>query len=396
MTPRLTQLLIFISIALSILGGLHYYFWARLVRDTALPSPYRQLATLSLIALGLSMPLAMVLARSGLTRALSWPAFVWMGFMFLLFVALLGTDVVRLVIWLGGVGRPGAGPIDPARRLYLARVLGGTAAAVAASFSLIAMRSALGRIATKELEITLDRLPPPLDGTTLVQLSDIHVGPTIGRAFIEELVRRTNELNPDVVAITGDLVDGSVAELRDSVAPLKDLRARFGVYFVTGNHEYYSGVEEWLQEISRLQIRVLRNERVPIGEGAHGFDLAGIDDFHAHGQAPGHGPDLERALLGRDPARAVVLLAHQPRAIHEAAALGVSLQLSGHTHGGQIWPFNYMVHLQQPYVAGLAREGETQLYVSRGTGYWGPPMRLKAPAEITKIVLRARGKITET
>jgi predicted MPP superfamily phosphohydrolase len=385
MTPRLTQLLIFAGIALSILGGLHYYLWARLARDTALPPPYRQLATLFLIALGLSMPLGMVLARTGLTRALSWPAFVWMGLMFLLFVSLLGTDLLRVVLWVGRLG----GPVDPARRVYLARAFGGVAATVAAGIAAVAMRSALGRIATKELEVTLDHLPSALDGTTLVQLTDIHVGPTIGRGFIEELVRRTNELNPDVVAITGDLVDGSVEELRDAVAPLADLRARFGVYFVTGNHEYYSGVEEWLAEVTRLGIRVLRNERVAIDDGGHGFDLAGVDDFHAHGQAPGHGPDLKRAMAGRDPTRAVVLLAHQPRAIHEATALGVSLQLSGHTHGGQIWPFNYMVHLQQPYVAGLVREGSTQLYVSRGTGYWGPPMRLAAPAEITKIVLRA-------
>jgi predicted MPP superfamily phosphohydrolase len=155
---------------------------------------------------------------------------------------------------------------------------------------------------------------------------------------------------------------------------------------VTGNHEYYSGVDEWLEELGRIGVRVLRNERVALADG---LDLAGIDDHSAGQMHPSHGPDLSRAMAGRDPSRAVVLLAHQPRAIHEAARLGVDVQLSGHTHGGQIWPWNYMVKLQQPYVAGLVKHGETHLYVSSGTGYWGPPMRLGTTPEITKIVLKS-------
>jgi predicted MPP superfamily phosphohydrolase len=175
------------------------------------------------------------------------------------------------------------------------------------------------------------------------------------------------------------------------VAPLAGLKSRQGVYFVTGNHEYYAGVNEWLAHLPTLGVRVLRNERVAVGDGTHTFDLAGVDDWSARGM-PGHGPDLARAVEGRDAARELVLLAHQPRAIHEAAKHGVGLQLSGHTHGGQIWPWNFAVKLQQPYVAGLARHNkDTQLYVSRGTGYWGPPMRLGAPAEITRIRLRAAG-----
>jgi predicted MPP superfamily phosphohydrolase len=252
------------------------------------------------------------------------------------------------------------------------------------------VRGALARLAVRRLEIELPRLPEALAGTKIVQITDIHVGPTIGRSFIEELVRRCNALEPDVVAITGDLVDGSVDQLGEAVAPLAELKARHGVFFVTGNHEYYSGAEEWVAELRRLGVRVLRNERVSIGHGEHSFDLAGIDDHHAHGMAPGHGPDLPRALAGRDPGRELVLLAHQPAAVREAARHGVGLQLSGHTHGGQIWPFSYLVRLQQPYLAGLAREGDTQIYVSCGTGYWGPPMRLNAPAEITEIILQPR------
>lgn len=199
-------------------------------------------------------------------------------------------------------------------------------------------------------------------------------------------MRRTNALEPDVIAITGDLVDGTVEDLREHVAPLAGLRAKHGVYFVTGNHEYYSGVDAWIAELSRIGVRVLRNERVEIRVGDDAIDLAGVDDFSAR-RVPGHGPDLKRALEGRDPARELILLAHQPRAIEEASRLGVGLQLSGHTHGGQIWPWTYLVYLQQPYVSGLHRHGDAQVYVSRGTGYWGPPMRLGADAEITKLTL---------
>ncbi len=259
-------------------------------------------------------------------------------------------------------------------------VTGGLAAA--------AIRSGLARVAVRNVNVRLRRLPQKLDGLTIVQLTDVHVGPTIGRAFIEDIVARTNALAPDVIAITGDLVDGSVDDLRDAIAPLAGLKARYGVYFCTGNHEYYSGAPEWCAELTRIGVRVLRNERVTIGDGLDSIDLAGIDDESAHRFGEGHGADLARAVAGRDPARELVLLAHQPKAVLEAKEHGVGLQLSGHTHGGQIWPWNYAVRLQQPVVAGLARFGETQVYVSCGTGYWGPPMRLAAPAEITRITLQ--------
>ncbi|MGZ3425530.1 MAG: metallophosphoesterase [Polyangia bacterium] len=382
---RLGGFIVFLVIALSLIGGLHYYFWARLVRDTALPAPWRQLTTGALWLLGLSMPASLLLWRSHhpLRALVAWPAFVWMGMMLILGMVLLGSDVVRLLVHAGGGAR------DPERRLLLQRALGAAAATLSAGLGALALREGTRRVQVRELEVTLARLPKALDGFTIVQLTDIHVGgQTIHRAFIEEMVATTNTLAADVVAITGDLVDGSVDELRDAVAPLAGLRARQGVFFVTGNHEYYAGVGEWMPHLGTLGLRVLRNERVSVGDGTHSFDLAGVDDWSARG-FPGHGPDLPRALDGRDPARELVLLAHQPRAIHEAAAHGVGLQLSGHTHGGQIWPWNFAVRLQQPYVAGLARHKETQLYVSRGTGYWGPPMRLGAPAEITRIKLRA-------
>jgi len=237
--------------------------------------------------------------------------------------------------------------------------------------------------------VSLARLPPALSGTRIVHLSDVHVGPTIQRAFIETIVAQCNALAADLIVITGDLVDGSVEELREHVAPLSSLRAKYGVFFVTGNHEYYSGAADWCGELERLGVRVLRNERVSIGDETASFDLAGVDDHSAHRFGNGHGEDLPKALRGRDLSRELVLLAHQPRTIFEAQAHGVGLQLSGHTHGGQLWPWTYLVRLQQPVVAGLARFGNSLVYVSCGTGYWGPPMRLGAPSEIAELTLRS-------
>jgi predicted MPP superfamily phosphohydrolase len=379
---RFVSLLGFFAFGLSIVGGLHYYLWARLVRDTALPLPYARAATLALWILFLQVPLAFFLSRAGRFRILSWPAFVWMGLFFLLFVSVLGTDLIRGVLEF-------ARAVDPDRRQFLQRVFGIVSGGTGAILGAVAVREALSRVEVVEVEIPLARLPKALDRTTIVQLSDLHIGPMLGRRFLEDLTERTNALEPDLVVITGDLVDGSVDELRNEVAAIAGLRARHGVFFVTGNHEYYSGASEWIMELERLGIRVLRNERVSIGDHEASFDLAGVDDLHALGMAPGHGPDLPRALANRDSARELVLLAHQPKQVHEAARHGVGLQLSGHTHGGQIWPFNYLVRLQQPYTAGLVKEGPTHLYISRGTGYWGPPMRLGAPAEITRLTLRA-------
>ena len=199
-------------------------------------------------------------------------------------------------------------------------------------------------------------------------------------------------MKTDLIVITGDLVDGDVESLRDSAQPLVELSAPHGVYFCTGNHEFYSGVDSWVAELRRLGIGVLRNQRVSIGRGQHSFDLAGVDDYQSDRFGPG--PDMAAALAGRDPTRELVLLAHQPRHAFEAERYGVGLQLSGHTHGGQIWPWHYFVKAQQGgLLAGLQQVGDTQVYTSRGTGYWGPPVRVMAPAELTKIVLRSDKKL---
>jgi hypothetical protein len=384
------RLTVFLAIVLSITAGLHYYLWARLVRDPALPEPWFRVVSWAIVTLAVLMPVGMALSRFAprvLAAPVMWVVYTWMGLTFFLFVLLGTADVGRLAA--GLASRVASEALeDPSRRRFLARFLGAAAGMGALVLGGTGMASVLKPVAVKRVRVPLAKLPASLSGYTIVQISDIHVGPTIGRGFIEQLVARINALEPDLVAITGDLVDGTVEQLGALVAPLRDLRARDGVYFITGNHEYYSGANEWVAFLPTLGIRVLRNERVAIrGEG--GFDLAGVDDWEADRFGHGHGADLPRALAGRDASRAVVLLAHQPKQVAQAAAMGVDLQLSGHTHGGQLFPFNYLVKLQQPFVAGLHAHGATTIYVSAGTGYWGPPMRVGAPAEITRIELVA-------
>jgi uncharacterized protein len=232
-----------------------------------------------------------------------------------------------------------------------------------------------------------------MDGFSIATVSDIHLGPLAGRAHAERVVAAINRLDADLVAVVGDLVDGSVEELSAATAPLRGIRSRRGTFFVTGNHEYYSGVEQWLAEVPRLGMRVLANERVAID----GLDLAGVHDLAGDPSAAGGpvgdlpaglGPDFDAALGGRDPARPVVLLSHQPVQAFEAARHGVDLQLSGHTHGGQMVPFNLLVRLQQPLVSGLGEIDGTKVYVTNGAGFWGPPVRVGVPPQVSLVRLR--------
>ena len=238
-----------------------------------------------------------------------------------------------------------------------------------------------------DVEVRVVGLPAPLEGFTIAQLSDIHVGPTIKRRFVEGVVERVNRLDADMVAITGDLVDGSVRELSHHTQPLAGLRSRHGTYFVTGNHEYYSGAQAWIGELRRLGARVLLNEHVVLHHGGAMVAVAGVTDYSAGYFDPSHASDPRRALAGAPAGALKVLLAHQPRSARHAAAAGYDLQLSGHTHGGQFWPWNHFVRLQQPFTAGLKRLGSMWIYISRGTGYWGPPMRFGIPSEIARIRL---------
>ena len=376
---------VFIALLLIILLGGHLYLAEQLVIAPAFAEPWHG-AALALIALGGSLlvlqPIAERTVPRTLSRRLAWPAALWMGFAFLLLVLSLGSQLVRALMGAALTEGAGAGPSG-------ARVWAAAVAALGLAAGVKGVRTVLRGPVLDRVEIRLARWPHQLDGFRIVQISDLHIGPILDRRFAAAVVERCNALCPDVVAITGDLVDGDVGVIGEEVAPFAHLHAAHGVYFVTGNHDYYSGADAWAARVEQLGIRVLRNERVTVGRDGATFDLAGVEDHHAHMVSSTHREDLPAALEERDASRPLILLAHDPLTFRTAARHGVDLQLSGHTHGGQIWPFNYLVRLSTPYVVGHHRQADAQLYVSRGTGFWGPAMRLFAPGEITEIVLRS-------
>jgi len=281
--------------------------------------------------------------------------------------------------------------VDHERRALLLRTAGAGAGLAGVGLAGYGTFRAFHAPEITEVVVRLPRLPASLEGFSVVQLTDIHVGPFVKRRFMDALVERTNLLRPDLVAITGDLVDGSVRHLGGPVAALAGLRARFGTFFVTGNHEYFSGEREWVAYLQRLGVRVLRNRTVSIGDAGGAFELTGVDDWSGGRRRGRPGYDLERALVGRDPDRASVLLAHQPANWETAATRGVDLQISGHTHGGQLFPMTALIGLEWEHSAGLYHRGDASLFVSRGCGFWGPPMRVGSPPEIVKLVLTRNG-----
>jgi predicted MPP superfamily phosphohydrolase len=371
----------FFLFASALAALLHYTVWARLLRDTRLPSPWSSIASWTMVFLAATIPVGIVVQGSlprWFTTPWMWVAYTWLGFLFFLFVLLVPAEVVRAAYLIA------RRPVDQDRRRFLARSIGGVVGASALGLGGGGLFFALRELVVKRVTVPLAKLPASMDGFTIVQLTDIHVGPTIGKSFVDDMVAKTNALKPDVIAITGDLVDGSVLALAPFVEALGRLEAKHGVFFVTGNHDYYSGAEAWVAHLTTLGIRVLRNERVAID----GIDLAGVEDAHAGRYSSAHAMDVPKALEGRDPSRLLVLLAHQPKAIFAAARGGVDLQISGHTHGGQLFPWGLLVKLDQPYTSGLHLHDATHIYVSEGTGYWGPPMRIGTSAEITRIELR--------
>ncbi|MET9954573.1 metallophosphoesterase [Streptomyces sp. NPDC006339] len=289
----------------------------------------------------------------------------------------------------GPQSRPAPAQPQPApalsRRLFVNRLVSGTAAAVAAGTVGYGAYGVLRGPRVKRVTVPLAKLPRGAHGYRIAVVSDIHIGPILGRAHTQRIVDTINATQPDLVAVVGDLVDGTVENLGSAAEPLARLRARDGAFFVTGNHEYFSGADAWVDHVRDLGLRPLRNARTEIGAG---FDLAGVDDVA--GESEGQGPDFVKALGDRDRARTAVLLAHQPIVIDDAVRHGVDLQLSGHTHGGQLWPGNFLAELANPTVAGLERYGDTQLYVSRGAGAWGPPVRVGAPSDITVVELASK------
>jgi uncharacterized protein len=364
-----------LTTVLALSAALHLYIGARLV--PALPLAAGALLALVLFASALLVPaglLARRLLRPPAADRLTWIGMLFMGLFSSLLVMTVLRDLLLLALRIAGH----------------TELVDDTAVAVpllALLVTAIGYFNARRTAQVVSVAVPLPGLPAALEGFRIVQISDIHVGPTIKQKYLQAIVDRVNALDADVVAITGDLVDGSVAELRAHVAPLAKLRARHGVFFVTGNHEYYSGVHGWVTELQRLGIRVLHNEHVVLQHQGASLVLAGVPDYTGHHFDPAHRSDPVAALEGAPANATRVLLAHQPRTAPAAAAAGFDLQLSGHTHGGQFLPWTFFVPLQQPYTAGLHQLGRLSIYVSRGTGYWGPPKRLGAPSEISELRL---------
>ena len=324
-------------------------------------------------------PLARRLARQPLKDRLMWTSMTAMGSFSSLFVFTLIRDAALFAAWL----------VVQAPALEVFRAWSAFAVPLLAALATLAgFVNARRRARIRRVDVPITGLPPALHGFSIVQISDLHVGPTIKRDYMDRIVDAVNGLGADMIAVTGDLVDGSVRDLARDTEPLSRLSARHGAFFVTGNHEYYSGVHAWIAELRRLGLSVLMNEHVVLRHAGESVVVAGVTDYMAGYFDPAHRSDPAVALSGAPgEARLRLLLAHQPRSALSAAPAGFDLQLSGHTHGGQFFPWNFVVRLFHPYSAGLHREGTLWVYISRGTGYWGPPKRLGAPSEITYLRL---------
>jgi uncharacterized protein len=368
--------------ALALLALVHFYIGSRLLPPLPIGVVGETAGWLALLASFLLMPLA-VFARGARnpkwSDRLAWIGLTTMGLFSSLVVFTLLRDIALLLARIF---------VSAADMLALERVTAIATIVLAVLATLIGLFNARRRAAVVEVEVPVANLPAELHGFSIAQISDVHVGPTIKQPYVTAIVEAVNGLDVDVIAVTGDVVDGSVLQLAAHVAPLSALRSRYGTYFVTGNHEYYSGAQAWTQEFQRLGMHVLTNEHVVLNHGVHQIVVAGVTDYSAHHFDPRNRSDPAVAMQGA-PAGAVVriLLAHQPRSAEAAAAAGFDLQLSGHTHGGQFWPWNHFVRFQQPFTAGLNRLRDLWVYTSRGTGYWGPPNRFGAPSEITRIRL---------
>ncbi|MEO7008779.1 MAG: metallophosphoesterase [Caldimonas sp.] len=363
---------------------LHAYVGWRIVPALALPWPAAFAALL--LASALLMPLGLWARRiraQPLSDRLAWAGLLLMGLFSSLFVLTLLRDLLLLaaavVVWL----RPTFFSLDG-----FAAVSAAVVPVLGLALTALGFVNARRTAAVLTVDVPIAGLPVALHGFTIAQISDLHIGPTIKDGYLERVVGAVNRIGADMVAVTGDLVDGSVLQLGAHVAPLARLESRHGTFFVTGNHEYYSGAPAWIVELRRLGLVVLLNEHVVLRHDEASLVVAGVTDYGAHHYGADQRSDPAAALAGAPGAAAVrLLLAHQPRSAPAAADAGFDLQLSGHTHGGQFVPWNFLVRLQQPFTAGLHRWRALWVYTSRGTGYWGPPLRLGAPSEITRLRL---------
>jgi len=367
---------------------MHVYIGVRLIPAAPVGVPLKWLAALLLVASALLIPLGMAarnITQQPLSDRLAWVGLLMMGSFSSLLMLTILRDITLLLFHV--VNR--FHEVRVAMTAFIASSALGVPV-LALLLTLFGIYNARRNAPVKNIDIPIAGLAAALHGFTIVQISDIHIGPTIKRGYVEKIVTAVNALKPDLIAVTGDVVDGSVLQLAVHTRPLGALSARHGAFLVTGNHEYYAGVENWIAEFRRLGLNVLMNEHVVVNHDGARAIVAGVTDYNAGSFDPAHISDPAKAMHGA-PGDILfrLLLAHQPRSAPAASKAGFTLQLSGHTHGGQFLPWNFFVRLQQPFVHGLAKLNDLWVYTSRGTGYWGPPIRLAAPSEITRLRLVA-------
>ena len=312
--------------------------------------------------------------RHELMQALSFLCMGWLSF---LFVLTLGRDLLLLVTALP--------PLTAVRAFLDAASTAWVPVGALVAVSIGVLVTALGPHVL-HVDIPVEGLPADLDGLRIAQISDLHVGPTMRRAYVQRVVDMTRRLAPDLIALTGDIVDGSVPRRAQQVAPLEALARDQRAFFVLGNHDYYSGAAPWTAHFEAMGFRVLRNSHVTIERGGERLVIGGVIDFAARMSDPDARPRPDLAADGDARAAFRLLLAHNPKIAPVAEKAGFDLQLSGHTHAGQFFPWTFVIHLVHgPHAAGLSRRGRLWVYTSAGTGTWGPPVRLGTRPEITLL-----------
>jgi hypothetical protein len=397
------NLLLFLCIFFIFSGLMAFYITRRLLEMTWVSRTSKLAVATGIVVILFISPMTIILRRNGINNQgldiLVWIGYLGLGFLSFMFTFLVIRDVFCLPATLlntlkrmmrarpYGTSDP-VPPENPSRRGFLVNSMNYGIMATASLTTGYGIVEAKRVPEVKEVQIPMAALPEDLDGFKIVQVTDLHVSPTIRRPYVEKVVEIVNSLNADIFVLTGDLVDGTIHQLSEDVAPLKNIQSAQGNFFVTGNHEYYFGVIDWVTQIKRLGFSILLNEFRMIHRDQGSLLLAGVTDYRGGNFLRTHRSDPVKAVAGAPAADVNILLAHQPKSIFDAARAGFDLQISGHTHGGQFFPWNFFVGLNQPFVSGLHKYKNTHIYVSRGTGYWGPPVRVGAPSEITLIKLR--------
>ena len=384
----------FLIVVFTILWIIHGYVAWKVIPTLGLSSSHTMIGYILVFFLSILPILPILLRYSGnetrIIDRISLFGYTSLGFFVLSFLILLFKDLFGHAITFAGYLMQSEDSIDDSKRAFLKKSLTVGAIGISGLGTAYGFYSSRKGPSVISQVVYIESLPDEFENFTIAQISDLHVGPTIKINYVEDVLEKIGHVNPDVIAVTGDLVDGSVKHLSKDLQPFKDMIARHGTFFVTGNHEYYSGVDSWLDETDRLGMTNLINENRLISRHGKQIAIAGITDFRAHQIKSSHRSNPKKAIQSIGEGVTKIMLAHQPNSIYSVHDAGVDLQLSGHTHGGQFWPFNYPTKLANAYLAGHYDHDGTQVYVNRGTGYWGPPLRIGIPAEISLIRLKKK------